>query len=200
MSDKARELFLSPQAGCFKCKNINWHDNWQECADYSREIIEKLEQRVKEQDLVLLKIQNSIALASWNIDEKFHKWAKDMSVILQDARAESTDGDFCEIMCALVAEARDKLKASEAKVKELEAQKEDLRILETINITLLKDKLDKALEALEFYADSGSWDCDSIAYHAEIIDDLDMEPNPDGIGCLGGKLARQVLKEIKEMK
>jgi hypothetical protein len=54
----------------------------------------------------------------------------------------------------------------------------------------LKAKLEEANEVIKYYADDENWDCDKKAYHDHIIDESDMEPKQDGIGKVGGWLAR----------
>ena len=57
-------------------------------------------------------------------------------------------------------------------------------------------KIEALTKALGFYADTSVWDCDRVAYRDEIIDADDLEPNPDGIGSVGGKLARETLAHL----
>ena len=76
----------------------------------------------------------------------------------------------------------------------------DKKACESANeVQSLTAQNDVMREALKFYADDGNWDCDKIAYHDNVIDADDMEPNPDGIGKVGGKRAREATTSCQKL-
>lgn len=66
----------------------------------------------------------------------------------------------------------------------------------------LKKKLDKAMEALEFYADKLNWRTNSGKIGVTAIWTSDQEITPEEVRShqtsYGGKLARETLKKLKE--
>jgi hypothetical protein len=82
--------------------------------------------------------------------------------------------------------------------KELSRLQDKLELSQKENKTL-QSKLDKTVKALEFYANERNWE-ESIDNPSAfcIIKYCDAEEREATYECIGGKKARETLKQIKE--